>query len=334
MSIECELQTYNVMKCGLYDIGSDSKKPKCLPLNELILDLKKWAIDTGKPLIETSTTDEEMPSYCLGLAESKGEFLLALWNKIEHNKSGVGVVSGGGKPNETYISAKQLGAEEIPGFPSFYWIKPQSNVIHPLKIETVHPYIGKVKEYLQGYLTYFCSYRIRGDGSESILQYSEIKDAGSNEVREANQSLEPIFKTGIQKEPGKYDYILENHMNIAKVVKDVVVTDYLKEHNEGLLNGLVNMFNGIQPTQKKTLRFAVPTQIQQEKVESMINTYIDSDGSSENNYGFIFKGKAQHIEWLSGGVKKDTIDLDIKWLANQQPDIQKLLVDLQNQVMT
>ncbi len=324
----CELFVYDVPRCGLY-IGRQ-ETPKHLSIGQLLKDLKKWAIDSQKPIVETSTYSKNHrfeESYCLDLVSSNGQYLLALWNKVPHSKSGIGMINGAKAASSVTVSHTKVSNGDIPGFPTFFWFFPSSNKMIAIKID--HPALGisQVREYLKGYLQNFCSYRVKrtidGEEVEGFADFPKPKK-GKDE-RLINIKLHPHIRIASKSVPGKQDEFLARYHEVNKLVKDIYVFNNLSDSNSSWLEKISSIFNDLPATKKKRARVQMPVSLSQADMQDLIDQYNDSDHSIENDVGFIFKGKATHIEWLSGSQQKIQETLEIEWVAEGQPNLKKML---------
>jgi len=330
--LACELHVFDITRCGLYN--SREKEAKHLGVKDLFNEMKVWAIDSGKPLIETSTYSPNkrfLESFCLGVAENKGQYLLMLWNKVPHSKSGVGMVNGSTSPKSAVVSHVKVGKNDIPGYPTFFWILPSSKKIVAIRLENPSFGVGQLREYINGYLKGFCSYRVdRVEEGREIEGYSDFPAKNVNDDRRIiNRSLRPHFAISAKKIPGKQREIKNQYAEITKLVKDIFIYNHLSDVNAPKIEKLRSWFNGLSPAKKKKIRIQMPVVMTREDVSDLMKLYADSDHSEEHDVGFVFKGQSGHIEWLSGSSKKEEATINIEWIADNQPNIDKLLKSLQ-----
>ncbi|WP_139044305.1 hypothetical protein [Marinobacterium stanieri] len=328
--IACELFVYDVTRCGLY-IGR-KPEPTHLPIGPLLKEIKQWAIDSEKPIIETSTytknhrTEE---SYCLDMVSSNGQYLLALWNKVPHSKSGVGMINGSKAASSAKVSHTKIGNGDIPGYPTFFWFLPSSNKMIAIKIESPALGISQLREYIKGYLYSFCSYRVINNIDGKITEgFADFpRPPSGKDERVVNLKLHPSISIVAKSVPGKQDEFLARYDQVTKLVKDIYVYNSLSDNNATMLERVRSFFNDLPASRKKKARVQMPVSLSKTDMQGFIDEYNNNDHSQEHDVGFIFSG-SQHIDWLSGSQQKIKELLDIHWIAEGQPDLKKLLESL------
>ena len=329
-TIECELFIYEIKKCGLYE--KTSEPAKHLDIGSLFKDIKLWAIDSDKPIIETSTFNANTnfhEAYCLGLAEHKGQYLIALWNKVTNSSSGIGVINGSKPAKKTKVTYSKVNIDDIAGYPSFFWILPATNKLVAIRLENPVIGVSQFRAYIKGYLEGFCSHKIKNDNND-IDGYSDIsihENTSNTDDRIVNTNLKPHFSFSAKKIKGQYDLIIQNYSKIIKLVKDVYIYNSLSDNNASWIENIRSFFNDLKPAVKKVVRIQMPISMNQDEVEELITQYEDSSCSEEKDVGFIFSGNSS-IKWLSGGHKKEKIQINVNWISEEQPDIDDLLKKL------
>lgn len=337
MDITCQLHLYDLKKCGLYESRSDPAKH--MGISELLRSLKDWAIDSQKALIETSTYNSNssyLEAYCLGVEEYNGNFLVALWNKIPSSKSGVGVVNGTNPPLKAKVKIKSTNDEDIPGYPSYFWVLPNAGIIAAIKITNPNFGISQFRGYLTGYLHCFTPHSVFRKGDleivENIVGYvddpANRNDIGDDGEPVINSKLFPYFSMPVKKVPGRYDEMKNRSSEITKIVKDIYVHNNLSREDQNQIEKIVSFFNNISPVRKKKLRLQVPVELTSEQVQEYIDKYEDSDHSNEHDVGFIFKHNNGKIEWLRGANQTEEVTIKVDFIGPDQPDLGKLAASL------
>ncbi len=331
--VKAELHFYDVKNCGLYLGRSD--EARCLTLSSLMKDLRAWGLEKDKPLVETSTFNSNKsykPSYLFGMSEHSGQFLLSLWNAVPQSSKGIGKVDGASKPGKLKVSHAKIGASDIPGYATFFWILPSSNQVVAVKLENPTFGVVQFREYIKGFLGNFSSYIVnRVVDGEVLTGYSDKpkKTAGPDD-RVPIPKLKPRFSFSARKIPGKQDEILAKSTRVSKLVRDIYVYNNLKDQNSGILERLSEMFNSLEPKNKRKVRVSMPVELNRDDVKELIDLYNENDQSEIYDVGFVFSGESGHIEWLSGSNKKEVVSLNVKWISDDQPDLDSLLKSLQS----
>lgn len=333
VSVDCDFHLYNLTKCGFY-IGRQTT-PKHMNTSKLIAALKVWAIDSNKPLIETSTYtlgESNSEAYCLGIEEHNGNYLIALWNKV-HNLSsgGVGMVSGSSTPANARITVKTVKKGDIPGYPSYFWVLPARNMVVAVKITNPSFAITQFHSYLHGFLSFFSPHSVsnKSKGKGDIIGYSDspTTSAASPEESIINKDLHPKLSISVKKIPGKFLEFEDRHSDIRKLVKDIYSYNSLSNANDPLMEQIVGFFNNIDPVARKKVRIDIPVSLTKLEVKGMIKKYIESNQAAENDVGFKYQG-SNAIEWLHGANHTEKVTLKIDFSGEDQPDLKKLIKSL------
>jgi hypothetical protein len=324
-SMDMELQVYNVNKCGLF---SNEKKSELhlLSLGELVKDLRSWAIDSKKKLAERNTYDDNgrvKKSYCLDIEEQDGHFMIAFWNSVSDESKSIGVLSKKASNEQGIIIGKaKINDDEIAGFPSFFWVIPASNIVVAVRFGKQSYGVTQFREYMRSYFG-FSSYYKRGEGYTNSSKSSEIEDN-----RIVNRNLQPHFSISIDHVTADLDKIIERFDSITKVVKDVSVENYVNS-GHGFVEQIKIYFDKLEPTKKKKIRIQMPVSLSKKQVKEMIDKYRESDGSSSDNVGFVFKGSSS-IEWLKGCYNTKEIQMDLDFSSHEYPNLRELLSKLKD----
>jgi len=331
-----QLNFYNIKTCGIYT--RKGHELKMLGPSKLFAELKKWAIDSKKPLIETSTYSANknfLEAFCLDVAESNGQFLISLWNKLPSSKYGVGVVNGSKNSGAVEVSNRRISQKDIPGYPSYFWVCPKHHVIIALRFDIPTLGISQFTEYMKGFLTHYTPHTVRRTEGKDVIQgLSEFpKPVKGADSRVPNTSLYPRFMISPRHAPTKHEEITERADSIRKLVKDVSVYNSLVDDDASVVEKIRTFFNDLPPSKERTMRVQMPVTINSNEVKGLIRKYEESDFSEAYNVGFVFKGDSNHIVWLDGANKKEDFQYEPLWkVKNQQPDLFHLLNNLQSKI--
>lgn len=336
VSVDCDFHLYNLTKCGFY-IGRQTS-PKHMNTSKLLAALKVWAIDSNKPLIETSTYtlgESNSEAYCLGIEEHNGNYLIALWNKVHTLSSGgVGMVSGSSTPTNARITVKAIKKGDIPGHPSYFWILPARNMVVAVKITNPSFAITQFNSYLNGFLSFFSPHSVFSKSKDKskgdMIGYSDSPSTSTALPEESiiNKDLHPRLSMSVKKIPGKFKEFVDRHSDIRKLVKDIYSYNSLSNANDPLMEQIVGFFNNIDPVAKKKVRIDIPVNLSKSEVQGMIKKYEDNNQAAEHNVGFRYQG-SNAIEWLHGANHTEKVTLKIDFSGEDQPDLKKLIKSLE-----
>ncbi len=332
-AVPCTLFIYDISRCGLY--LPKTKSPKHLSTGSLLKEMKKWAIDTDKPIIETSTytgNHRYQETFCLDLVEGQGQYLLALWNKVSQSKSGIGLINGSKSASDATMSHAPVSKNDIPGFPTFFWFLPSSNKVVAIRLDNPALGIGQLREYIKGYLNHFCSYTVSNTvDDEEFHGFADFPKPNTGEDnRVINSKLFSSFSISASEVPGKQNEFLMRYDEVTKLVKDVHVYNNLQDSTAGILEKVSSIFNDLPAAKKKKIRIQMPVSLKEEEMKELINLYNENDGSEEYDVGFVFKGASAHIDWLSGSQQRLEESINVQWKSPGHPNLKKLLKSLQS----
>lgn len=328
---KCEFHVYEIKKCGIY-VNREPEKPKYLSIEKVIRELKIWAIDSDKPLIETSTyqASNSLPeSFCFGMEEYSGNFLLALWNKVPHNKSGISKVSASSPVKKAKAGEVKIKGDEIAGYPSYFWILPKESLIIALKLDNRTLGLAQARYYIYNFINHYSSHVVnRMESGEELYGLGDTPAPTSGkDGRFPNPKLRGDFTIHAKRLPGKIDEILKNADNITKLIKNISVYSSLSDSSATTIESITKWFNNVEPVKKRDIKIEMPVDISEKEIQHFVDLWEENNYSDEYDVGFKFKGE-QRVEWLSGANQKEERNIDVEWLGKEQANLEKLIKEL------
>jgi hypothetical protein len=330
-SKEITLTYYKIKAMGLYaHTGQNGQIARqYLTAKDLMKELMEWGHGVNRQFIETATfsaNSQSLESYCLDFHEDNGEYIIALWNKVPNSKNGYSSVSAKSSTLDATVQHTQIGKDDIPGYPTFFYISPIKKCIATIKLDNHVLGITQFKSYLKGYLRHFSSHSVNREEGGELIQglCAESKPKGTIDNRFPDKGIYPSFHMTPFKDVLPEEYLMNNAHYITKIVKDVTTENLLFDKNESYVEKWSRFMNGIPISRKATTRLTIPVSFTYANVKKLIKQYQDNDGSSEYNVGFIFKGD-QKIHWLAGTVVTNTVDGDLKMLSSERPELKSLM---------
>lgn len=325
--------TYFQMKTmGLYaHSGKKGETPKqYLMPKGLMKELKEWAHGPIRKFIETATfssNSQSLESYCLDFYEEGGEYIVALWNRVPNSKNGFASVSAKSSALETVVQHTKIGEDDIPGFPTFFFVSPKNKCIATIKLDNHVMGITQFKNYIKGYLRCFSSHMVdRYEGEQRIQGNCAVpKPLEGEDNRFPDKGIYHSFIMPPLTDVISEEYLLNNSHNITKIVKDITTENLLVDTNESSVERFLRFMKGIPISKKKTTRISVPATLTRTHVKTLIREYHTNDCSNEFNVGFVFKGDSQKIHWLSGTPITNTIQGNLKMLSADRPELKSLM---------
>ncbi|MFT6918122.1 MAG: hypothetical protein ACJA2G_000734 [Cognaticolwellia sp.] len=331
---EMTLTYYKIKTMGLY-INSGGVAKQNLKAKDLMGELMEWGHGPIRKFIETSTYSDNskyLKAYCLDFYEDNGEYIVALWNSVPTSKNGFASVSAKSSSLGTVVQHTKVGKDDIPGFPTFFFVSPEKKCIATIKLDNHVLGISQFKLYIKGYLRGFCSHIVDRVEEGYTIQGLCVDTKPETEIdnRFPDKGVYPSFKIAPFTDVLSEDYLLNNAHNITKVIKDVSTEDLLVDSNESSIEQFLRFMKGIPITKKKTTRLSVPATLTKSHVKKLINDYRDNDCSSEYNVGFVFKGEGQKIHWLSGTAVTNSTAGYLTMLSAERPELKSLMNIIKN----
>ncbi len=306
------LTFYKIEECGYFD--SNGVNPPFCGINDLLLDIKRWAIDNEKPLGQTKTFEagsdgEMLPSYCFDMNFNSvdGSFLLVLWNEMPSQDGAVASVSLSDNVGTARVTLSDLPPGNIPGFSSYFWFLPLKNVYANVKFGTALTGNKCMIKYMNSYMQSCSSHVVVLDGSDpiEILGYRQNTDGPVT-------SHKPSFAATIYRKAGKIERILAEHNRISKIItKKKIKMNTPEERSifEKALS-LLGIGHTVPNQDEIRFRYEMPITCSPELLNGIINTYRTDFQSSWEDIGFNLRGDGTTL-WLSHSYARDDFNLNI-----------------------
>lgn len=331
---EMTLTYYKIKSMGLY-IHSGGTPKQHLTAKDLMSELMEWGHGPVRKFIETSTyskNSKHLEAYCLNFHEDNGEYIVALWNRVPASKNGFASVSSKSSSLDAVVQHTKIGKDDIPGFPTFFFVSPAKKCIATIKLDNHVLGISQFKSYIRGYLRTFCSHIVDREEDGHTIQGLCVDKKPDTKIdnRFPDKGVYPSFLIPPYTDVLSEDYLLSNAHNITKVIKDVLTEDLLVDNNESSVEQILRFMKGIPITKKKTTRLSVPATLTKNHVKKLISDYRDNDCSSEYNVGFVFKGEGQKIHWLSGTAITNSTAGYLTMLSAERPELKSLMNVIKN----
>jgi hypothetical protein len=330
-SKEITLTYYQMKTMGLYaHTGHNGQIAKqYLTAKDLMKELMEWGHGTTRKFIETATysaSSKSLESYCLDFYEENGEYLIALWNKVPTSKNGFASVSAKSSSLDAVVQHTKVGKDDIPGYPTFFFISPLKKCIATIKLDNHVLGITQFKLYIKGYLKYYSSHMVDrvedGDKIQGIC--ASPKPQGAKDNRFPDKGVYHSFLMPASTDVLSEEYLLSNAHNITKMIKDVATENLLFDKSESSVEKCFRFMKGLPISKKTTTRLSIPVSFSYGNVKKLIRQYHENDCSSEYNVGFVFKGE-QKIHWLAGTAITNTVNGHLEMLSAERPELQSLM---------
>jgi hypothetical protein len=329
---EVTLTYYHIKSMGLYAQATNNGKigKQHLTAKDLMKELMEWGHGPIRQFIETATftaNNQSLESYCLDFYEDSGEFIVALWNRVPLSKNGFASVSAKSSSLDAVVNHTKVGKDDIPGFPTFFFISPSKKCIATIKLDNHVMGISQFKSYIRGYLRHYSSHMVeRTEGKDTIHGLcADPKPVDGVDNRFPDKGIYPSFNISPLTDVISEEYLLNNAHNITKVIKDVSTENLLVDNNETSVEKFLRFMKGIPITKKKTTRLSIPANLTRTHVKKLTYDYFINNCSSEYNVGFVFKSEGQKIHWLSGSTVTNTTRGHLQMLSAERPELKSLM---------
>lgn len=310
--MEIRVTLFGINECGYYRRGENS--PEFGNIDSILLNLSEWA--DGEQLSETklSETDIEngvFPIYLLNIKRTLNGWAIACWNEVPATDGKIGAIKLDTRVGDDLdIAWSNFDDDAIPGFPSYYWINTQLNIVAAIAPKLWSNSIKSLEKYLKDFMRSFSEYVILSDDND-IIGYSEGDEVVEN--------LLPKLKISLLKRINELDYVVEHFQEITKISKKGLLKQ-LSVVDSGVQTGIVRWLSGdprkevvARDAQVKVVLEYSPTQ---EEVIEMIREEDQSERASRwDDLGFYIPGKGGYI-WVNRSKASDIFDIEAR-LNNQ-----------------
>lgn len=338
--IQARITLYNISEAGLYKRAE--KDPIFGDLSIFLKDLKLWV--SGKTLNKTCTyaclDGDESKTFCYDIQEGiQGHYLLITWNKVSSFSNSVATVSGTSKVGEADIKTSNHNVDDIPGFPTYFWIMPDKNKFAAITFDYSQNGRQDLNRYLREFFGKLSGYVVSKVNDEGVKVVEHYKDPKETEIYKV---LFGRFNAKLVVNPGKVQYLLNNWQDIRKVYR----------HNEMSISEMIKLpkiatlgkWIGMNQVQQKTspIKFKLEADMtfnSKAELQSVIDEWDKIENPTKwENLGFGMQGNTQTPIWLSESRAIDTFDCPlqrdskqifkskelVQWLDTVTPKILKL----------
>lgn len=312
--IQARITLYNIFEAGLYERGE--KDPTFGDLSIFLKDLKSWV--AGKTLNKTCTyacLDEcELKTFCYDIQEGiKGHYLLITWNKVSSFTNSVASVSGTSKVGEADIKTSNHGLDDIPGFPTYFWIMPDQNKFAAITFDYTQNGRQDLNRYLREFFGKLSGYVVSETDKEGKKIIKHFKDP-----KETKQypMLYGKFNAKLVVNPGKVQYLLNNWKDIRKVYRhnEMLISEVIKLPKVATLGKLIGL--NYDSKKNSAIKFKLEADMQfnsKEELQSVIDEWNEIQNPTKwENLGFGMVGNNQKPIWLSESRAIDTFDCPLE----------------------
>jgi len=287
--LDVSYKAFDIRACGYFKKGNPNTA-KFGSIKIILEDLEKRNKNlTIRNTItyEPNSERDELPVYCFDLRKIKDskDYLLTLWNQTPTSNGKLATIKGDSKVGHADVSSSSIEEGAIPGFQTFFWIKPEKNKIISLRFENI---IGsdEMIKYIKGALHKYSRYRVtetnRNTGEVDIKGYREFTE---DEI----QKLAPKISIKASRKKFKSEDISKHYKNISKIVyKDCLSLQFEKEKKKGFFPQIFRT-NDLENANRNFTYQCDYSFSKEKEVKDMIDEWEVKDDEAWKDLGFYDK---------------------------------------------
>ena len=263
-------------------------------------------------------------AFCIDLRDlGAGRYLLATWNELPSVEEGVQVLQVQSAIGAADISAVQVDALSLPGYPAFFCIDTRRQRVVNIRFDQRLNGSRQFQRFIGGFLTSaspWCIWNAAND--EDLLGYSN-DDGAPPEIAEG---VVARFATSIVRVDAEENYIRSHVHDIRKLIRRATVSPVIESHKKFLdaafeLAGLpVN--NRLRAD--INFQYQFKTRLTPEKLSAVIAAHESDPSDTWDDVGFVFARESQKVHWLSGSIARTKQQLDIGRSEGGMIDVESL----------
>lgn len=320
---EVTITSYKVGVCGFYI----EEARRFGGVKATFRKFNRWVGGLGSigesSTYQASEDDDILRAFCIDIRQldCDDRWLLVTWNELEHVDEGVQVVEVASKIGDANISAVEVDAMNLPGYPAYFYIDAARGVVLNLRFEQRLNGSRQFQRFVLGFLTSCSPWCVWDeDDDERLLGYAPIDG-------DVVDGAVPKFKTNLGRVAGRLDFVRENRENIRKVIRRANIDPKIEEHKSFL--DLSYSILGMGPNNRLKaeigFQYEFKMRFNEERLERVIARYEEGRDDPWDDVGFVMARDAQKIHWLSGSVARDKVRIDVGRLENGMIDMDDLV---------
>ena len=325
---------YRVERCGFY--ARRQPEPLCGALHEIIPELHDWVSQKTTRIADTATYERDvrgtyLSSYCIDSHrhDSSADRLMTLWIETEVTEdNSFASVSGASRVGSPKVNKEQLGVDDIPGIPAYFWILPSLNLIATVRFRRQMMHVSDLRRYLRGFLETHYSGAEKRSSATNNHAIIGVRNSGDTPMHQIDARVElkrVETNTDIQA-------IFSQRNSIRKIIRKKTIK--LSDPNDRTIlsfaRRMIGLDTAVYPGDvDSSMRFKLEIEQRpsREELETMIEEFEVDDGWSD--LGFAMSDSDQYIRWLSGAYSKEELSVSITRKADGIVSLPHLMAALQ-----
>lgn len=315
---------YKVVSCCYRDENTNKSFGEFEPVVDNLLDWLSGLATVGESCTyEPKQDDSFLRTFCLDARRLKSlnAVLIVTWNEVSSAEEGVQLIAANAAIGEAQVSAAQIDAMSVPGYPAFFVLIPKSGQIINLRFAQRLNGSQAFKRYLLGFMQEGAKWCVWDSSGEKFLGYAA-------DGRHPKGSYMPELETRLLRRSSNLDWLRQEVGNVRKIVHRKLIRPVVEEHRSFLDATFVML--GLKPNHrlKADIEFEYDFKIRldAEKLERIIENFDNKDDyDGWTDVGFILARDSTKKHWLSGELCREKIAVDVRHSAPDMVDIDHLV---------
>lgn len=309
---EATITLYKVGSCGFYD---EEGNHLFASLAETMRHLATWVATLGS-IGESSTypADEDadvLRAFCLDAKDlGAGRYLVATWNELASIEEGVQVLQMTSRIGAPDISAVEIDALALPGYPAFFCVDTRRKRVINIRFDQRLNGSRQFQRFISGYLSSVSPWCVwDADDENSLLGYSN--EDGKNPKIVDGAVAE--FSTNLARVVAEEGIIRDRYDEVRKIVRRTTISPVIEEQKSFL--DLAFKFTGMPVNNRLRadigFQYEFKMRLTLEKMNGIIEQYHENRDDVWDDVGFVFAKEAQKIHWLSGSIAREKLQMNV-----------------------
>jgi len=312
MTIEhASITFYSIFQCGYFSRGGEA--PLFGSIQETLEDIQQWS--SGKKLIETKVaeideSDTVGNTYLVDIQAKRDTWVITTWNETASTDGRVASVQAESNVGDATVHMNDIAEGSIPGYATYFWIIPSRNIFASVRFQ--HPYTAQrpFSAYIKRFMECYSRHVVVGEATAEV-EYPIIGYA--NTANDEPRHCHPRFKTGLLRNPGQKQFMLDNVERITKVIRKETL-DLTQRETLSLWQKMIRQAGLSSPPVtpvKPRISYDLPFQPTADDIENMFDTWEAAAESKWDDFGVVIKGH-QDVYWVSHTLARKEFDLDVE----------------------
>jgi hypothetical protein len=315
---------YSISECGFYA----DEKYLFGDAGTIFHSFGEW-IEGLDSIGESSTytpneDDGFLRTFCVDIHSLKAgdARLIVTWNELESVEEGVQVIEIDSKIGEAEVTAVEIDAMSLPGYPAFFFVEPDAGRILNVRFEHRLNGSRQFQRFVTGYMASSSPYCVWDKNNEDqLLGYRE------NLKSKIAKGAAPEFGTRLVSMPGRQDFLIGRCPDIRKVIRRASVSPQVEAQKTFLDSAYALL--GLKPNNRLradvAFEYQFKVRLTEEKLKAIISEYEKTEEDTWSDVGFTLARESSKVHWLSGAAARGKGRIDVTRTQGGMIDIESLV---------